>query len=92
MSRSYKKTPNTSIKSKWHKRQAAKKTRRSKDTLQNKQYRKQYNSWDIYDYRETGTTFNEFYRNLTKYASILGIAVPTKREARNKYRKIYLSK
>ena len=60
MSRSYKKTPNTSIKSKWHKRQAAKKTRRSKDTLQNKQYRKQYNSWDIYDYRETGTTFNEF--------------------------------
>ena len=54
MSRSYKKAPvytDYSRKTtKYWKRQANHKVRRSKDVLNNKSYRKAYNSWRIHDY------------------------------------------
>ena len=66
--------------------------RRSNDTLQYKQYRKQYDSWAICDYSEVGTTFHQFYQSMIKWAEIRRQELPTKKEARNLYRKIYLAK
>lgn len=71
MSRSYKKTPIVKDNAggrKHAKRQANKKVRRTKCLSSGKQYRKVYNTWDIYDY-VSYCTLEEFlnYRHLWSF-------------------------
>ena len=64
MSRSYKKTPRSGdTKDKYFKRYANKKLRRLPldETLQHKQYKKNFCSWEICDYETVGETFEQHW-------------------------------
>ena len=70
MSRSYKKTPRCGdTKDKFFKRYANRKLRRKKLThqLQHKSYKKDLCTYDICDYEQIGTTFEEFYAGLVRW-------------------------
>lgn len=92
MSRSYHKTPNCCVKNPYAKRLAKRKARRSKDDLQNSAYRKLYDSWDIKDYKEIGTSFEHFYNHMLKQAKALNEEPLTEKEARKLYYKWYKRK
>jgi hypothetical protein len=63
MSRSYKKTPRAGDrKNKYFKKYFNRRLRRSPDSFRYKSYRKFSESWDVCDYEEVGTSFNEYYR------------------------------
>ena len=69
MSRSYKKTPRCGDKKDCKaKRRANKKLRRKQLThnYQHKSYRKDYCSWDICDYEQVGTTFEQYWLSVVK--------------------------
>ena len=93
MSRSYHKTPNAGCENnKFAKRWAKRKVRHSDDTLQHNAYRKQFDPWEIKDYKEIGTSFEAFYAYQLKLAQIFAEEPPTRREARTKYDHIYRRK
>ena len=93
MSRSYHKTPNAGCAiNKYAKRWARRKTRHSNDTLQHKGYRKQFDSWEIKDYKEIGTSFEAFYAYQLKLAQMFAETPPTRAEARKEYDRMYRHK
>lgn len=70
MSRSYKKSPVWTDRkhgAKWWKRQANRKVRYNKDTVQGKNYRKMYCSWNIHDWisRESRADAIAWYHRTT---------------------------
>lgn len=70
MSRSYKKSPIWTDRkhgAKWWKRQANRKVRYNKDTVQGKSYRKMYCSWNIHDWisRESRADAIAWYNKVT---------------------------
>ena len=71
MSRSYKKTPRSGdTKNKFLKRYANRKLRHNRNhdvILQNKTYRKTFCYYDICDFEEIGTTFEQFYARCIRY-------------------------
>lgn len=65
MSRSYKKTPRCGdTKDRYMKRYANRKLRKLplEDTLQHKQYKKNFCSWEICDYETVGETFEQHWK------------------------------
>lgn len=99
MSRSYKKTPRSGdTKDKFFKRYANRRLRRKPidDVLQNKSYKKDFCSYDICDYEEVGTSFEQFYfhcvRSWYRWRRYNNEPFPTREEAWKEYLKWYKRK
>ena len=100
MSRSYKHTPRSGdTKNRCMKRYANRKYRRDKnydETLQHKQYRKHFCSYDICDYETVGLTFEEYWKQRIrfwcKYFKWLGEPFPEEEKERQNYEKWYRRK
>ena len=99
LSRSRKSTPRAGDKkSKDMKRIANRKLRRQKLSLllPHKSYKKNFCSYDICDYEEIGTTFEQFYQSKIhfwyQYGKHWGKPYPSKDEALKEYKKWYLRK
>ena len=100
MSRSYKKTPKSGDENdKVYKKYANRKVRRlplEEPTLKRKAYRKVSCSWDICDYKEVGTTFEEYWNGLLKswltWGRNYGIPYPNREQAYKDYLRWFIRK
>lgn len=102
ISRSYKRTPYCGdSKSKFAKRQANRRVRRRlkniEDRLNNKTYRKVYNSWNICDYYWIIPTFEQYYQEEIRTWYIRQTygyhdSYPSRKEAKKEYYKYYKRK
>ena len=98
MSRSYKKTLRTGDKkNNFLKKYANRKLRHDENIIQNKCYKKTYCSYNICDYEDVGTSFEQFYQRKIGWWRILcqyhkDIPVPTEKEAWIGYCKLYIRK
>lgn len=100
MSRSYKRTPRCGDrKDKFLKNYANRRIRRlpiDEPPLNNKAYRKAFCSWEICDYDEVGTSFEEYWERLVKYWNMwrgkFGEPFPDRDEAYKEYCRWYLRK
>jgi len=88
MSRSYKKTPiakDNKRGRKYFKRLANKKVRKTKNISNGKEYKKVFNTWDIYDYVS--------YCTLEEFEDMcVGRMFKTKEEAKEYWRRVYYNK
>jgi hypothetical protein len=100
MSRSYKKTPRSGdTKDKFFKRYANRRLRHKpsdEEPLQNKSYKKDFCCYDICDYEEVGTSFEQFYhqcvRSWHRWRQYHNDPFPTREEAWKEYLKWYKRK
>ena len=100
MSRSYKKTPRSGDqKDREMKRAANRKFRRNKnfdETLNHKQYRKYFCSYDICDYETIGETFEEYWHSLVRqwhmWRRDYGFPYPDREQAKKDYDKWFIRK
>ena len=100
MSRSYKKTPRSGDqKDREMKRAANRKFRRNKnfdETLNHKQYRKYFCSYDICDYETIGETFEEYYQRIVnnwyRWEQYYNIPFPDKKQIKKEYDKWFIRK
>ena len=99
MSRSYKRIPRSGdTKDKFFKRYANRRLRHKpiEDMLQNKSYKKDFCSYDICDYEEVGTSFEQFYfhyvQSWYRWHQYHNEPCPTREEAWIKYLKWYKRK
>ena len=100
MSRSYKHTPRAGEKKdKEMKRIANRKFRRQRnynETLHHKQYRKNFCCYDICDYEEIGTSFEEYWQFLMgqwyRWQQYYDIPYPNKEQAKKDYFKYFIRK
>ena len=102
MSRSYKHTPYAGDrKDRFSKRYANRRLRRKKlaHDLQHKSYKKDFCSYDICDYYEIGTNFDEYYESCVKrwyrwqnYYWMKDEPFPSREECWKEYQKWYIRK
>lgn len=97
MSRSYKKTPRSGDrKDKFFKKYANRVVRRDKyNNLQYNAYRKKFCRWDICDYEDVGTTFEQFWRRCIRSWYLWGHynePYPTREQAYEDYCRWYKRK
>ena len=100
MSRSYKKTPRSGdTKDKFFKRYANRRLRHKpfdEEPLQNKSYKKDFCCYDICDYEEVGTSFEQYYRGQIKWWRVFSCysnePFPTREKAWQEYLKYFIRK
>ena len=99
MSRSYKKTPRSGDKkNKFLKKYANRKYRKLplEDTVQHKSYKKTFCSYDICDYEDVGTTFEQYYQGRIKWWRVFSCysnePFPTREKAWQEYLKYFIRK
>lgn len=97
MSRSYKKTPRSGDrKSKFHKRLFNRRIRKSPQNFKYNSYKKHSCSWDICDYEEIGTSFNQYWQQVLnswyRFDKDCGVPYPDKDRAYLDYLKWFKRK